>query len=63
MPVGPISIGLGAHDVVLADGSTACVRGVTAEDGPQLVGLLAGLSPETVRLRYFGAHPRFRRSK
>lgn len=43
---------------MLADGSTACVRAVTARDGPQLTGLHARLSPETVRLRYFGAHPR-----
>lgn len=46
------------HDVVLADGSTACVRVVTAQDGPRLAALHTQLSPETVRLRYFGSHPR-----
>ena len=45
------------HDVVLADGSTARIRYVTIEDGPAVAALHGRLSPETVRLRYFGAHP------
>ncbi|HXW79765.1 MAG TPA: GNAT family N-acetyltransferase, partial [Acidimicrobiales bacterium] len=45
-------------DVVLADGSTACLRPICAADIPEIVALHARLSPETVRLRYFGAHPR-----
>jgi acyl-CoA synthetase (NDP forming)/GNAT superfamily N-acetyltransferase len=46
------------RDVVLADGSTACIRPIAAVDGPLLAALHARLSTETVRLRYFGAHPR-----
>jgi acetyl coenzyme A synthetase (ADP forming)-like protein len=45
------------HDVVLADGSTARIRYVTVEDGLAVAALHGRLSPETVRLRYFGAHP------
>jgi acetyl coenzyme A synthetase (ADP forming)-like protein len=45
------------HDVVLSDGSTARIRCVTVEDGPAVTALHARLSPETVRLRYFAAHP------
>jgi len=45
------------HDVVLADGSTARIRYVTIEDRPAVAALHGRLSPETVRLRYFGAHP------
>ena len=45
------------HDAVLADGSTARIRYVTAGDGPAVAALHSRLSPETVRLRYFGAHP------
>ena len=45
------------HDVVLADGSTARIRYVTIEDGPAVTALHGRLSLETVRLRYFGAHP------
>ncbi len=44
------------RDVVLADGSTACLRPVRPEDGPALNALHDRLSPETRRLRYFGAH-------
>ena len=46
------------HDVVLSDGSTARIRYVTVEDGPAVTALHGRLSPETVRLRYFAAHPR-----
>jgi acetyl coenzyme A synthetase (ADP forming)-like protein len=52
------STGAWARDVVLVDGSTACIRTVRAEDGPLLAALHARLSQETVRLRYLGAHPR-----
>ncbi|HUC13030.1 MAG TPA: GNAT family N-acetyltransferase [Acidimicrobiales bacterium] len=45
------------HDVLLADGSTARIRYVTVEDGPGVTALHGRLSPETVRLRYFAAHP------
>jgi len=45
-------------DAVLADGSTARIRYVTVRDGPAVAELHGRLSPETVRLRYFGAHPR-----
>jgi acetyl coenzyme A synthetase (ADP forming)-like protein len=45
------------HDAVLADGSTAHIRPVTVLDGPVVAALHSRLSPETVRLRYFGAHP------
>jgi acetyl coenzyme A synthetase (ADP forming)-like protein len=58
MPVERVIAELGSHDVLLTDGSTARVRAVTAQDGPQLAALHERLSPETVRLRYFGAHPR-----
>src|ERR1700683_3737484 len=44
-------------DVVLADGSTARVRPVVAGDATEIVALHARLSKESVRLRYFGAHP------
>ena len=45
-------------DVVLTDGSTARVRPVSPADIPEIKALHARLSRETVRLRYFGAHPR-----
>ena len=45
-------------DVVLADGSTARIRPVTSADITEIAALHARLSQETVRLRYFGAHPR-----
>jgi acetyl coenzyme A synthetase (ADP forming)-like protein len=53
-----MSNGAWARDVVLVDGSTACIRTVGAEDGPSLAALHSRLSTETVRLRYLGAHPR-----
>ena len=46
------------RDVVLSDGSTAAIRAVTASDGPKIADLHSRLSPESVRMRYFGAHPR-----
>jgi acetyl coenzyme A synthetase (ADP forming)-like protein len=49
--------GTGGYDVVLVDGSTARVRPINPDDVGQVVELHARLSPETVRLRYFGAHP------
>jgi acetyl coenzyme A synthetase (ADP forming)-like protein len=45
-------------DVVLTDGSTAQVRPVSEADIPEIKALHSRLSKETVRLRYFGAHPR-----
>jgi GNAT superfamily N-acetyltransferase len=45
-------------DVLLRDGSTARLRLVQPDDGPALVALHARLSPESVRLRFFAAHPR-----
>ena len=58
MSVDLVSNGAWARDVVLVDGSTACIRTVRAGDGPSLADLHSRLSPETVRLRYLGAHPR-----
>ena len=46
-----------AWDVILADGSTARVRPVAPVDIPGITALHGRLSKETVRLRYFGAHP------
>ena len=46
-----------ARDVVLSDGSTARIRPLTAEDAPAVAALHSRLSPESVRLRYFGPHP------
>jgi acetyl coenzyme A synthetase (ADP forming)-like protein len=43
-------------DVVLADGSTACLRPISPTDAPGITALHERLSPETRRLRYFGAH-------
>ena len=45
------------RDVVLSDGSTAVLRPVSGQDAAGLVALHSRLSAETVRLRYFGAHP------
>jgi len=50
--------GLGRSDVVLADGSTAVIRPLEPSDADDVRRFHARLSPETVRLRYFGAHPR-----
>ncbi|HET9058497.1 MAG TPA: GNAT family N-acetyltransferase [Acidimicrobiales bacterium] len=46
------------RDVVLADGSTAAVRPVRPADAGALGRLHGRLSTESVRMRYFGAHPR-----
>ncbi len=46
-----------AWDVILTDGSTARARPVSPDDIPGLTALHGHLSKETVRLRYFGAHP------
>lgn len=43
-------------DVVLADGSTARLRAPAEDDRPLLIDFFGRLTPETVRLRYFGAH-------
>jgi acetyl coenzyme A synthetase (ADP forming)-like protein len=45
-------------DAVLADGGTVHVRPITGEDGPGLTAFHAGLSKETVYLRFFGVHPK-----
>ncbi len=45
-------------DVLLADGTTARVRAIRPDDAAALVAFHAGLSPETVVLRFFGPHPR-----
>jgi succinyl-CoA synthetase alpha subunit/GNAT superfamily N-acetyltransferase len=45
-------------DAVLADGGTVHIRPITPEDGPELVTFHAGLSKETIYLRFFGVHPR-----
>ena len=54
----PPSTSPAGWDVVLTDGSTAWVRPVSPADIPEIKALHARLSRETVRLRYFGAHPR-----
>ncbi len=46
-----------AWDVILTDGSTARVRPISADDIPEVKALHGRLSKDTVRLRYFGAHP------
>ena len=59
----PADEGLEANDVVLSDGSTALLRSVTPEDAPLVSALHERLSPETIRLRYFGAHPHLSESE
>ncbi|HTT91193.1 MAG TPA: GNAT family N-acetyltransferase, partial [Acidimicrobiales bacterium] len=54
----PPSTSPAGWDVVLTDGSTARVRPVSPADIAEIKALHARLSKETVRLRYFGAHPR-----
>ena len=43
--------------MILTDGSTARARPVSPDDIPGITALHGRLSKETVRLRYFGAHP------
>jgi acetyl coenzyme A synthetase (ADP forming)-like protein len=45
-------------DAVLADGGTVHIRPISPEDGPDLVSFHAGLSKETIYLRFFGVHPK-----
>jgi len=45
-------------DVVLADGGTAHLRPITADDADRLVAFFSRLSAETIRYRFFAAHPR-----
>lgn len=47
-----------ATDVVLADGTTAHVRPIRPDDAERLSDLHARLSPETIYMRFFSAHPR-----
>jgi acetate---CoA ligase (ADP-forming) len=42
-------------DVVLRDGSTVRIRPVRADDEPALAQFLAGLSPDSLALRFFGS--------
>jgi len=44
-------------DVLLKDGSTARIRPIRPDDGPAVVTFHAGLSPESIRLRFFTPHP------
>ena len=44
-------------DVLLKDGSTAAIRPILPDDGPMVLSFHARLSPESIRLRYFTAHP------
>jgi acetyl coenzyme A synthetase (ADP forming)-like protein len=46
-----------AWDVILTDGSTARIRPISPDDIPGVKALHGRLSTDTVRLRYFGAHP------
>ncbi|CAN5261196.1 GNAT family N-acetyltransferase [soil metagenome] len=43
-----------AHDAVLADGRTVHIRPITADDADKLWEMWQRLSPETIRLRFFG---------
>ncbi|MDQ1403315.1 MAG: hypothetical protein QOG03_1631 [Actinomycetota bacterium] len=45
-------------DFVLADGTSVHVRPIVPADAPALVAFHRGLSPETIRRRFFSAHPR-----
>lgn len=58
MSVDVTGTGAWARDVVLVDGSTACIRTVKEDDAASLADMHSRLSLETVRLRYLGAHPR-----
>jgi acetate---CoA ligase (ADP-forming) len=44
-------------DVLLRDGSTARLRTIGADDGPLVEALHTRLSAESIRLRFFAAHP------
>ncbi|MBO0728804.1 MAG: GNAT family N-acetyltransferase [Acidimicrobiaceae bacterium] len=44
-------------DALLADGAAVHIRPIRSSDGGALVEFHAGLSPETIRRRYFNAHP------
>jgi acetate---CoA ligase (ADP-forming) len=44
-------------DVLLADGSAARIRPIAPDDAAVVVAFHARLSPESVRLRFFTAHP------
>ncbi len=57
MPTPSSGTRLPAWDVILTNGSTARVRAVSPDDIPAITALHARLSKETVRMRYFGAHP------
>ena len=45
-------------DVVLADGGTAHVRPIVAEDAERWSRFISGLSPQTIYYRFFTEHPR-----
>jgi GNAT superfamily N-acetyltransferase len=45
-------------DVVLSDATPVHLRPIVPEDADALVSFHAGLSPESIILRYFGPHPR-----
>ena len=45
-------------DVVLADGGTAHVRPIVAEDADRWSRFISGLSPQTIYYRFFSEHPR-----
>ncbi|MDA8046263.1 MAG: GNAT family N-acetyltransferase [Actinomycetota bacterium] len=47
-------------DAVLSDGGTVCIRAITADDADRLVAFHSRLSPESIYLRYFSAHPHLR---
>jgi acetyl coenzyme A synthetase (ADP forming)-like protein len=50
-------------DVVLADGGTVHVRPITPTDGPALEAFHEGLSPDTVRARFFTSKPTLTRAE
>lgn len=45
-------------DAVLSDGAAVHIRTISPDDGPRLVAFHSHLSPDTIYLRFFGAHPR-----
>ncbi len=57
-PVHPPGHARHVSDLVLSDGTDVHLRPITPEDADALVTFHAGLSPESIILRYFGPHPR-----
>jgi GNAT superfamily N-acetyltransferase len=54
----PSTAGRGTGNVVLADGTTVQVRAIRPDDDDALRAFHSRLSPESIVLRFFSAHPR-----